>query len=159
MRVAEQGWQATVERLRAEVDAVLALDVAALEAADAGALRRSLRRATDQLQAVAARLLARVEDDGRWSAGGTRTFGEWVARRELTSVGAARREAELGRALGTDLPATARAVAAGELTLEHAQVLARLAPTSQARRAALAGTGPAAGTVADEQGLVRTATG
>ncbi|HRA49950.1 DUF222 domain-containing protein, partial [Actinotalea sp.] len=121
MRVAEQGWQATVERLRAEVDAVLALDVAALEAADAGALRRSLRRATDQLQAVAARLLARVEDDGRWAAGGTRTFGEWVARRELTSVGAARREAELGRALESDLPATARAVAAGELSLEHAQ--------------------------------------
>ena len=135
--MAEHGWQGAVERLRADVDAVLALDVGALEVADAGELRRSLRRATDQLQAVAARLLARVEEDGRWSAGGTRTFGEWVARRELTSVGAARREAELGRALDGDLPATAQAVALGAVTLEHAQVLARLAPTSDARRAAL----------------------
>lgn len=144
-----QGWQGAIDRLRAEVAAVLALDVEHLELAEAAQVRRAVRLASDQLQMVGARLLARVEADGRWTAGGSRTFGEWVARSDLSSVGAALREAELGRALDADLPITARAVAAGEMTLEHAQVLARLGPTSEARRAALAGASGRDGRTAD----------
>lgn len=133
--------------------AVLHADIAALEALagalgerslseidgpSAAAAHRRLRGACDRLTAVAARLLARVEGDGRWAASGARTFPEWVARDARGSVGAARRSAALGKALEGELPATRRAVAAGEITLEHAEILARLGPTSDARRAALA---------------------
>ncbi len=96
----------------------------------------------DQVRAMAARVLARIEADGRWQAGGDRTFGQWVARRQGASVGAARREAALGRALDESLPATARAVAGGHVSLEHAEVLARHAVSSEARKRALASTDP-----------------
>lgn len=111
-----------------------------LDAAEAARAHDELRRACDQLRAVDARLLAHVESDGRWAAsGGARVFPEWVARRGAASVGSARRDVELGRALSDDLPAARVAVTAGRMSLEHAQVLARFGPTSEARRDALAG--------------------
>lgn len=116
------------------------VDVAGLAPGEAQALHRELRAAVDQLQAVGARLLARVEDGGGW-VGAARTFPEWVARQTRSSVAAARGQAELGRALTGPLPRTARAVAAGDITLEHAQVMAQVAATSDARRAALAADG------------------
>ena len=118
--------------------AVLAHAPSGLDAAEAAALHRELRATCDRVLAYAGRLLAAVEADGRWATGGTRTFPEWVARQRGSSVGAARSEVALGRALEADLPVAAAAVEAGEITLEHAQVLARLGPTSEARRAALA---------------------
>lgn len=112
----------------------------ALEAPDAAGLNDALRSVCDQLRAVDARLLAQVEADGRWAASGAaRTFPEWVARRGGASVGTAKREVALGKALTTDLPATRDAVATGNMSLEHAQVLTRFGPTSDARREALAG--------------------
>lgn len=128
---------AQVRRLARELAAV---DVAGLDARDAEALHAELRRATDQLQAVAACLLVRVEDGGRW-VGAARSFPEWVARQTRGSVAAAGGQARLGRALSGGLPHTAAAVASGEITLEHADVMARVASTSDARRAALAADG------------------
>lgn len=128
---------AQVRRLARELADV---DVAGVDAREAEALHGELRRATDQLQAVSARLLARVEDGGRW-VGAARSFPEWVARRTRGSVAAAGGQARLGRALTGGLPHTARAVAAGEITLEHADVMARFAATSDARVAALAADG------------------
>ena len=114
-----------------------------LAVADAARTHDLLRRACDQLHAVDARLLAQVDADGRWAASGAaRTFPEWVARRGGASVGTARREVALGKALTNDLPATREAVTAGRISLEHAQVLTRFGPTSDARRAALAGDKP-----------------
>lgn len=128
---------AQVRRLARELADV---DVAGLDARDAEALHGELRRATDQLAAVSARLLARVEEGGRW-VGAARSFPEWVARQTRGSVAAAGGQARLGRALTGGLPHTARAVTAGEITLEHADVMARFAATSDARRAALAADG------------------
>ena len=128
---------AQVRRLAGELAAV---DVAGLDARDAEALHGDLRRATDQLLAVSARLLARVEDGRRW-VGAARSFPEWVARQTRGSVAAAGGQARLGRALTGGLPHTARAVAAGEITLEHADVMARFAATSDARRSALSADG------------------
>lgn len=137
--------------------AALAADIAALEALagalgdrslseidgpSAAAAHRRVRGACDRLVAVAARLLARVEGDGRWAASGARTFPEWAAQDVRGSVGTARRSAALGKALDGELPATRRAVAAGEITLEHAEILTRIGPTSDARRAALASDRP-----------------
>ena len=129
---------AQVARLRAEAAALVELDLAAVDGATGPAVHAALRTVTDQLQAFGSRLLAKIEADGRWSAGGSRTFPDWMARRELASVSAVKRQVALGRALDTDLPTTAREVQAGRVSLEHAQVLAQLAPTSEARRAALA---------------------
>ncbi|HWS58352.1 MAG TPA: DUF222 domain-containing protein [Actinotalea sp.] len=134
-------WDGRLTRLRELVDDLVAADIGDLDVAQAARLHRDLRVATDRIGAVGARLLARVEADGRWTAGGERTFGQWVAGRELSSVGSARRTAELGRALDGELPATAAAVGAGRMSLEHAQVLARVAATSPTRRAALASGG------------------
>ncbi len=128
---------ARVAHLRAEITALVGLDPA-VDGATGPTLHAELRTAAGQLQAFAARILARVEADGRWSAGGSRTFPDWVARRQLASTGSVRREVVLGHALDESLPQTATAVARGEVTLEHAEVLARVAATSEARRAALA---------------------
>lgn len=128
---------AQVRRLARELADV---EVAAMAPRDAEALHQELRSATDQLLAVAARLLARVEDGGLW-VGAARSFPEWVARETRSSVGAARGQAHLGRALTDALPRTAAAVAGGEITLEHADVMARFAATSDVRRAALAADG------------------
>lgn len=128
---------AQVRRLARELADV---DVAGVDPREAEALHGELRRASDQLQAVSARLLARVEDGGRW-VGAARSFPEWVARRTRGSVAAAGGQARLGRALSGPLPRTAEAVAAGEITLEHADVMTRFAATSDARREALAADG------------------
>lgn len=137
-----EGWSADLARLNAAVTSLTARAVGELDGPEAAEVHGKIRSCSDQALAFAARLLARVEEDGRWAFGGARTFPEWAAERTRSSVGAARREATLGKALGSDLPTTARAVATGEITLEHAHVLARLAPTSEARRAALASDAP-----------------
>jgi hypothetical protein len=132
------GLTADVVRLREAAAALTVRDLAAVEAGEAAEVHRQLRATCDQVLAFAARLLARVEDDGRWTSSGARTFAEWAAGHSRSSVGAARREAALGQALDSTLPTTSRAVGAGEITLEHAQVLARRGPTTDARKAALA---------------------
>ncbi|MDO8108580.1 DUF222 domain-containing protein [Isoptericola sp. b441] len=130
-----------VRRIRAEIAELVALEPV-VDSHTGPALHADLCRAADQLRGLAARVLARVEADGRWSAGTARTFPEWVAGQQLASRGSVRRAVELGRALDGDLPRTARAVEHGEVTLEHAQVLARAAGSSPARRAALTSGDP-----------------
>jgi hypothetical protein len=136
------GWSADLARLHAAIASLTARAVGELDGPDAAEVHTRIRSASDQARALAARLLARVEEDGRWVADGARTFPEWAAQRSGSSVGAARREITLGKALDTDLPTTTQAVGIGEITLEHAQVLARLAPTSEPRRAMLASDHP-----------------
>ena len=131
---------ADLQRIAAELGSAR---LESLAVADASRTHDRLRTVCDQLRAVDARLLAQVEADGRWAASGAaRTFPEWEARRGGASVGTARREVALGKALTNDLPATREAVTAGRMSLEHAQVLTRFGPTSDARRAALAGDRP-----------------
>lgn len=125
--------------LRHAAASIAQADLSVLDAPAAAFVADGLRAIADQLGAVRARLLARVEADGRWAANGSaRTFPDWVAGRGGSSVGAARREVMLGRALDRDVPDAGRAVARGDMSLEHAQVLSRYATTSDARRAALA---------------------
>ncbi len=126
-----------IARLREEITELVGLDPA-VDGATGPALHAELRTAAGQLHAFAARILARVEADGRWSAGPSRTFPDWVARRQLASTAAVRREVALGHALDESLPRTSVAVARGEVSVEHAEVLARVAASSETRRAALA---------------------
>lgn len=118
-------------------------DLSPLDVTELAAAHDALRVVGDRLGAVRARLAAWIADDGRWAASGAaRTFPEWVARRGGSSVGAARRELALGRALESDVPAAGQAVAAGRMSLEHAQVLSEVAATSDVRREALASDRP-----------------
>lgn len=135
--------QPLLDTLRQASDALGGADLSAVEVGELAAAHDALRAIGDQIGAVRARLAARIADDGRWAASGAaRTFPEWVARRGGSSVGAARRELALGRALESEVPAAGRAVAAGRISLEHAQVLSDVAATSDARRTALASDRP-----------------
>lgn len=128
-----------LDALHEAATAFAAVDLSLAEVEELAAAHDALRAVGDRLGAVRARLAARIAEDGRWAASGTaRTFPEWVARRGGSSVGAARRELALGRALESEVPAAGRDVAAGRISLEHAQVLSEVAATSDARRAALA---------------------
>jgi hypothetical protein len=130
---------AHLRALRNAADALVAIPVEALDAPDAARVHDELRAACDRLRAFGARVLAHIETDGRWAASGNARFlPEWVARRGGVSVGTARREVALGKALSTDLPSARQAVADGRMSLEHAEVLSRFAPTSEARRSTLA---------------------
>jgi hypothetical protein len=130
---------ARLRALREAADAVLAVPLEGLDAPDAARVHDELRAACDRLRAFGARVLAHIEADGRWAASGNaRLLPEWVARRGGVSVGTARREVALGKALSTDLPSARQAVAEGRMSFEHAEVLSRFAPTSDARRATLA---------------------
>jgi hypothetical protein len=132
--------EAELRVLARAVHAVTSLPVDGLDVSLAARAHDDLRALSDRLRAYDARLLAQVESDGRWAASGSaRAFPEWVARRGGASVGSARRDVELGRALCDHLPAAREAVTEGRMSLEHAQVLARFGPTSEARREALAG--------------------
>jgi hypothetical protein len=128
---------AVLARLRPVVEELAAVDLSDVDGASGPVVHAELARLVGQVQFVAGRVLARVEADGRWQAGGARSFGEWVARREGSSVGAARRAATLGRALDEQLPGTREAVARGEVTVEHAQLLASAAASSPERAAVL----------------------
>lgn len=135
------GLVALLTRIAADASALAAMPLDAVDGATAQAARSALRGVLDRLGLVSAALLARVEADGRWAAsGGARDVPQWAARRDGVSYGAARREVTLGRAIepAGPLAATRAAVVAGQITLEHAQVLAEVGSTSDARRAALA---------------------
>ncbi|GEN80944.1 HNH endonuclease signature motif containing protein [Actinotalea fermentans] len=137
------GLQPLLAALSEAAAALAATDLGSVEVTELAAAHDTLRGVGDRLGAVRARLAARIADDGRWAASGTaRTFPEWVARRGGSSVGTARRELALGRALESEVPAAGREVAAGRISLEHAQVLSEVAATSDARRAALASDRP-----------------
>ncbi|WP_199425291.1 HNH endonuclease signature motif containing protein [Actinotalea solisilvae] len=134
-------WATLLARLDADAAALASAPLDGMDGPAAQTARHSLRGVLDRLGLVSAALLARIEADGRWGAsGGARDVPQWAARRDGVSYGAARREVTLGRAIepAGPLAATRAAVVQGEITLEHAQVLAEVAPTSDARRAALA---------------------
>ncbi len=115
------------------------LDLSRIDGPAAASVHDALRRAVDQLGALRARLTARIREDGRWAVGGSaRTLPEWMAGRGGMSVGTARREVALGQLLDVEAPAVASAVAEGDISLAHAEVISRRAATSDARRAALA---------------------
>jgi hypothetical protein len=133
---------ALVARLTELTARLAACPVAGVVEPEASRAHAALRRAIDSLGVTAARLLARVEADGRWATTrtgrGSRTFEDWLARDSRSSKAGARRQARLARALDEEaVPGLGDAVAAGSISLEHADVLTRLGPTSPARRSAL----------------------
>ena len=114
------------------------LDPAELDGAQAATISTALAAGVSRLGVTGARMLPAIEADGRWATGGARSFALWVADQHRVGVPTARALVRLGRTLRDDLPATAAAAAAGDITLGHAQALATLAPTTDLRREVLA---------------------
>src|SRR5580765_6300156 len=126
-----------VAALRAAIGAVAAIDVAALPATGALDLARELATALARLTGVRMACLQSVADSGAWALDGSRSMPWALARREDAGIGSVRAEVTLAQRLAVELPLTAAALRAGEVSLDKAKLLARLAPTSAAWRAAL----------------------
>lgn len=110
-------------RLGDAVATVAAIDSSALAGEAAGEQLLALRPLIDQLEAVFSGLAARFDASGAHEQAGARTAPAWLRRELRLGAGEARRTVALGRALPL-LPGTATALAAGEIGLAHAQVMA-----------------------------------
>ncbi|MFI2364287.1 DUF222 domain-containing protein [Promicromonospora sp. NPDC019610] len=97
-----------------------------------------LRALTARLDTVRLTWLPVIEARHPWQATGARTFSAWLARTENVSTTTANREARTGRVLRDHLPTTRAAALAGGIGVDHVRALVDVAPTSEARRAALA---------------------
>jgi len=113
-----------VEQLDAAIDAALTLDVDALTDAELHDAVVELQRQRARLGVAAARLLARWDQRQVWAGDSSRSGAARLARDTKTSVGSARVELRRARQL-TSMPATAAAVAAGDLSLDHVDLLGR----------------------------------
>jgi hypothetical protein len=129
-----------VAQFSAAVDAMVGLGARAgvdLDGPQAAALAVVLARGISRLGVVEAQMLPVVEADGWWSltAGSMKA---WVIGALGVSARVARTQVRLGRELRAHLPLTAAAAAAGVISVEHAQVLARSATDTEQRVAVLA---------------------
>ncbi|WP_278235772.1 HNH endonuclease signature motif containing protein [Isoptericola sp. AK164] len=124
--------ESAVEALTAG-DGPLATDDVALSD-----LSARLRAVQERVAAVRLRLLARLEDEGTWALDGSRSFAHWLSRTEDVALATARREARTARTLQDVLPVSAAAARQGDLGSDHLRVMVDVAPTSTARREALA---------------------
>jgi hypothetical protein len=124
----------------AAVDAVTqvgAMAGAGLDGPEAAAVAAVVAYGTSRVSVTQAQMLPVVEADGLWSLT-ARSLPVWVARALRLGNRAAHAQVQLGRELRDHLPITAAAAAAGEITIEHALVLARSATNTTARVAVLA---------------------
>lgn len=136
------GAASALRALIAAVDEVVGL-VRAVEAdlcggQDSVDLLLGVRAQLDRLVVASSCLAVTVDAGGWWALEGARSFSHWLAAASGMSFPRAREVLATGRALRDHLPATARGALDGEIGAEQAVVVARLAPTSDARRAALA---------------------
>ncbi|WP_193314991.1 DUF222 domain-containing protein [Georgenia thermotolerans] len=91
-----------------------------------------------QVAALAARTLATVEAQGMWALDGSRSLAAWYRGRTGVHGATAAREVRQARALRDVLPGTAKALAAGEISTDHAATMVRQTTSSPARRGLLA---------------------
>jgi hypothetical protein len=118
-----------IDELHEAIDRIATLDVDAATDDELHQLTISLQRGCHQLAVAAARCLRRWDVREVWATDQSRSAGARLARECNTSMTTARRELRRAKQL-EDLPATASAVAAGDLSLDHVDLF------SSARRAA-----------------------
>ncbi|WP_298456700.1 HNH endonuclease signature motif containing protein [uncultured Cellulomonas sp.] len=129
---------AALSAMEAAVDVLAGLDVAVVDGRVAAVVARRLAVVASRAVVARVRLLPVIDTDGLWALSGARSFPVWVSHEHQVSVQTARAQVRLGRALRDHLPATAAAAATGAITVEQAQVLATLTPTTAQRRQVLA---------------------
>jgi len=96
-----------------------------------------VEEARRRLEALNARALAAVEADGLWALDGARSMAAWYRARTGRHQTTAAREVRQARALRDHLPATARALAAGQIGTDHVAALVRHTTGTPARRGLL----------------------
>jgi hypothetical protein len=124
--------------LEADLDALTTLDVRSIPGSSAMDLAARVSAAISRLSGLRLAALTAVEDSGVWASDGSRSMPAAIARNEDATVSTIKAEITLAQRLEHDLPLTAAALRAGELSADKAKLLARLAPTSPTRRLALA---------------------
>ena len=107
------------------VEGLGAVDIEGLDGLRAADVLVELRRVRAKLAAVEARLVARVDGERPWAEAGYLGTAAWLAASDHTSLDEARGDVRLARRLGS-MPATAAALAAGDITVAHARRLATL---------------------------------
>ncbi|MFH5824047.1 DUF222 domain-containing protein [Georgenia sp. AZ-5] len=125
-----QGLASIIESLDAlqEIDLH---DVAGAAVMDALDTLEQVRRRTE---ALTARTLATIEADGLWALGGARSMAAWYRARSGKQHASAAREVRQARALRDHLPATATALARGQISVDHASAMVRLTTDTDVRR-------------------------
>src|SRR3954449_10012876 len=113
-----------VVALRAAVERVTAMDVAALPATESLDLARELSAAVARLTGTRLAALTAGEGSGAWARDGSRSMPWALARREDAGIGAVRAEITLAERLSACLPLTAAALRAGDLSLDKVKLLA-----------------------------------
>src|SRR5690625_2221413 len=117
------GWRAVCAQVRAGVQALACLDRDALGDPELGGLLVGLVADQQVLAAGVAHVASAFEATGEHRDAGLSTLKSWLAWRCRLSPADARRLCALATVL-RDRPALDAALAAGEVTLSHAQVLA-----------------------------------
>ena len=124
--------------LEAALDALSAIDVSAMPAHEAAEFAHGLKLLSDRVEALRLAALSVVDASGLWGLDGSKSMKAWIVRHEGVAGGAAGADLRTARALRSDLPLTAAALAAGEVSLDHAKALARYALSSPKCRETLA---------------------
>ena len=114
----------TLERLDEVADRLAALDVDALPDDELHEITVALQRQRARLGAVAARFLARWDARKVWAADQSRSPAACLAREVNCSPATDRVELRRAHTLASS-PATSAAVAAGDLSLDHVDLLGR----------------------------------
>jgi hypothetical protein len=87
-----------------------------------------------QLEGLSAKALAAAEADGLWATTGARSFAAWYRNVSGRHTSTARRQVRQARLLRDQLPATAQALAQGEISADHVAALTRHTTDSPLRR-------------------------
>ncbi|MFH5823890.1 DUF222 domain-containing protein [Georgenia sp. AZ-5] len=93
-----------------------------------------LEQVRRKTEALTARALATIEADGMWALDGARSMAAWYRARSGKHQASAAREIRRARAMRDHLPQTAAALAAGTISVDHAQAMVRLAADTDVRR-------------------------
>jgi hypothetical protein len=97
-----------------------------------------LRMVGHRLDVLRTTFLPLIDDAGLWALTGARTFATWLAATEQIGRKTARREVRTATVLRDVLPAARTAALEGRIGPAHLRAMVDVAPTSQARKDALA---------------------
>src|SRR3954462_8292033 len=120
-----------VSELRSEIDGLAAVDVAAMPSAELGAHIRELCAARDRLDGQIERAITEFDTQGMCEADGAQSTASWLRGRCLLPGSEASARVRTARML-RELPRTAAALEAGDISLGHARAIAMLAADTDA---------------------------
>ncbi|MGH9212689.1 MAG: DUF222 domain-containing protein [Acidimicrobiales bacterium] len=115
-----------IELLRRAADELLVFDPEELSGEELGGLLVELDRQKARLLAGQLRVVRSFDQRCWWQADGSRSAASWLARQLHAPLGAMRRLTRLGKRLPR-MAGVAEALASGDITGDHADVLAKVA--------------------------------